>query len=180
AIAQVDETRASVFLKQGRAIEAESASRSAVRNLEKSGQHTILAEAPMTHGRALARLKQYGASLSAFRRAIDLAQHVGAENRAAEAALAAFMEIADHLVISDGRQLVSGRGLNEEIRSFEHDSIKLALENARGSVTNAARDLGISYQALSYMLETRHKDLLKQRAPVYRRSSRREKSEIAS
>ena len=178
AIAQVDETRASVFLKQGRAIEAETASRSAVRNLEKSGQHTILAEALITHGRALARLTRYGAALSAFRRAIDLAQHVGSENRAAEAALAAFMEIGDQLVVSEGRQLVSGRGLNEEIRAFEHDSIKLALENARGSVTNAARNLRISYQALSYMLETRHKDLLEQRGPVYRRPSRRAKSEI--
>jgi tetratricopeptide (TPR) repeat protein len=180
AIAQVDETLASVFLKQGRTTEAERAARSSVRNLEKSGQHTVLAEALITHGKALARLKRYSASLSAFRRAIDLAQHVGCENRAAEAALAAFQEIGDHLVISEGRQLVSGRGLNEEIQFFEHDVIKRALENAQGSVTNAARNLRISYQALSYMLETRHKDLLEQRTPVYRRRSRKRTDTIAS
>jgi transcriptional regulator with GAF, ATPase, and Fis domain len=65
--------------------------------------------------------------------------------------------------------MVSGRGLIEEIRSFERDAIKLALENANTSVTHAARSLGLSYQALSYMLETRHKDLLKDRSPVRRR-----------
>ena len=169
AIAQVDETRASVFLKQGRATEAERAARSSVRNLEKSGQHTILAEALITHGRALARLGNYVVSLSAFRRAIDLAQHVGSEHRAAEAALAAFQEIGGRLVISDGHHFVSGRGLVAEIRSFEHDVIKRALENAHGSVTHAARSLRLSHQALSYMLETRHKDLLEQRTPVRRR-----------
>lgn len=170
AIAQVDETRASVFLKKGHAIEAERIARSCVRVLEKSGQHTILAEALITHGRALARLNKYDASLSAFRRAIHVAQHVGSEYRAAEAALAAFQEIGTRLVVSEGRQLVSGRGLVEEIRLFEHDVIKRALENAEGSVTHAARNLHMSYQALGYMLETRHKDLLKKRTPVRRRS----------
>ena len=169
AIAQVDETRACVFLKQGRVMEAERAAHSSVSSLEESGKHALLAEALITYGRALARLGNRTSSLSAFRRAIELAQHVGNENRAKEAALAAFEEIGDHLGVTDGETLTSGRGLSEDVRAFEHDVIKRALESANGSVTHAARRLGMSYQGLTYMLETRHKDLLEQRTPVRRR-----------
>ena len=168
-IAQVDETRACVFLKQGRAREAERAAHSSVRTLEKSDRHGLLAEALITHGRALARLRNYSASLSAFRRAIELLEHTDNASRAAEAALAAFQEIGEHLALFEGRQLISGRTLSEEIQSFEHDAIKVALENTHGSVTHAARSLGMSYQSLTYMLETRHEDLLRQRTPARRR-----------
>ena len=169
-IAQVDETRACVFLRQGRVEEAEQAARSSVRSLENSGRHTLLTEALITHGKALARLGQHNSSLLAFKRAIDLAQLVGNPSRAAEASLAAFDEIGDHLTTFAERKSNSGGTLSEEIQSFEHDLIKRALERAQGSVTHAARNLGTSYQALSYMLETRHKDLLKERTPVVPRS----------
>ena len=169
AIAQVDETRACVLLKQGRVAEAERVVRSAVHTQEKSGRHTLLAEALVTHGRALARLRNNSASLSAFRRAIELSEQNGNRNRAAEAALAAFQEIGQQLAILEGQKLYSGRTLSEEISAFEHDTIRIALENAQGSVTHAARSLGMSYQALTYMLETRHRDLLTQRTPARRR-----------
>src|ERR1043165_4439242 len=169
AIAQVDETRACVFLDQGRVTEAERAARASVRSLDKSGHHDLLAEALITHGRALARLGNYSLAFSAFRRIIDLSELTGSLNRAAEAALAAFQEIGQHLGVLEGQKHLSGRSLSEEIQSFEHDVIKRALESAQGSVTNAARNLGMSYQALTYMLETRHRDLLKQRTPVRRR-----------
>ena len=168
-VAQVDETRACVFLQQGRLNEAERAARSSVRSLEKSGRHALLAESLITHGKALARLGNHSAALFAFRRAITLAENNGSGNRASEAALAAFQELGEHLAVSEGRQVISGRGLNEQIQSFEHELIKRALESAQGSVTHAARSLGMSYQALSYMLETRHKDLLTQRTPARRR-----------
>lgn len=168
-VAQVDETRACMFLKQGRLTEAEKAARLSVRSLEKSGRHPLLAESLITHGRALARLGNRSAALFAFRRAIGLAEHNGSLNRASEAALAAFQELGEHLAVTEGRQFIAGRGLSEQIQSFEHELIKRALENAQGSVTHAARSLGMSYQALSYMLETRHKDLLPQRTPARRR-----------
>jgi len=168
-VAQVDETRACVFLKQGRLTEAEKTAQAAVYSLEKTGQHALLAEALITYGRTLARLKRYGAALFAFRRALNLAEHTGTTNRAADAALAAFQEIGEHLAVIEGGQLLSGRGLNDTKRALEHDNIKLALEDAKGSIVYAARSLGISFQALTYMLNTRHKDLLKQRTPVRRR-----------
>jgi tetratricopeptide (TPR) repeat protein len=167
AIAQVDETRAGVFLKQQRPDEAEEAARASVETLEKTDRHAVLAESLITHGRALARLGDYADSFAAFQRAIDLSQLTGSNNKAADAALAAFQELGEHLTVSE--KVVSGRTLSEEVNSYEHELIKRALENAQGSVTHAARTLGISYQALGYMLETRHKALLNERTPPRRR-----------
>src|SRR5215213_8620790 len=167
--AQVDETRACVFLQQGRVTEAERVARLAVQNQEKTGRHALLAEALTTHGRALARLNSYGASLMAFRRALDLCEHAGNMTRAAEAALAAFQEIGKHLVVSEGIQPLSGSGWGHDKRAIEHGLIKLALQQADGSITRAARNLGISYPSLNYMLRTRYQDLLKYRTPVRRR-----------
>ena len=54
--AQVDETRARVFLKEKRDLEAEKLARSSVRVLEHSERHALLAESLTTHATALARL----------------------------------------------------------------------------------------------------------------------------
>lgn len=89
-VAQVDETRACVFLKQGRINEAVRIARSAVRVQEQGGRHALLAEALTTQSRALARLRNYGAAFSGFRRAIELSEHTGNTKLAAQAALAAF------------------------------------------------------------------------------------------
>ena len=168
-VAQVDETRACVFLKQGRVTDAERAARSAVLNQEKSGRQALLAEALITHGKTLARLQGYGAALTSFRRGIDLSEETGNINQAEKAALAAFREIGEYLTASEKGQLISGRGWGQDKHSREHDLIKLALKQANGKVTHAARILGMSYPALNYMLRTRHKDLLQYRTPVHRR-----------
>lgn len=170
-VAQVDETRACVFLAQGRTVEAERAARSAVRTQEKSDRHALLAEALTTHGRALARLNKYGIALLSFRGAIAAAEQAGDTNRASQAALAAFQEIGDRLGISERRSVVSGGTLSEQVHALEHDLIERALDNAQGSITYAARSLGMSHQALDYMLETRHRDLLGKR--VSRRRPRK-------
>ena len=165
SVAQVDETRACVFLQEGRVAEAERVARLAVRNQEKSGRQALLADALITHGRALARLKSYSAALMAFRRAIDLSAG-GNFNRAEEAAFAAFQEIGERLVVSEDGQPLSGRGWSHDKRAIEHNLVKVALEQTNGSVTHAARNLGISYQSLNYMLRTRYTDLLNIRTPV--------------
>lgn len=169
AVAQVDETRARAFLQEGRNTEAERAAHSSVRTLEKSDMQAPLAESLTTHGRALARLENYGMALSTFRRAIDLSQKIGCLNHAADAALAVFQEMGERLAAIEGRNMIAGRNLKEEIRSLEHDLIKHSLETNKGSVTRATRALGISYQELSYMLTTRHTDLIHLRTPPRRR-----------
>jgi tetratricopeptide (TPR) repeat protein len=166
SVAQVDETRACVFLQQGLISEAERVARLAVQNQEKSGRQALLADALITHGRTLARLESYGAALMAFRRAIDLSARGKNFTRAEDAAFAAFQEIGERLVVSEDGQALSGRGWSHDKRAIEHNLIKAALEQTKGSVTHAARNLGISYQSLNYMLRTRYRDLLNARTPV--------------
>jgi tetratricopeptide (TPR) repeat protein len=169
AVAQVDETRARAFLQEGRNSDAEKAALSSVRTLEQSDLQAPLAESLTTYGKALARLENYGMALSAFRRAIELSQYLGSHNRAAEVALAVFQEMGDRLAVVEERKAISGRKLTEEVHALEHDLIKQALESTDGSITYAARNLGMSYQALTYILETRHKDLMPVRSSVRRR-----------
>ena len=169
-LAQVDETRARVFLKEKRNAEAEKAARSSVRTLESSDRPSLLAEALKRHGMALARLGHYGAALNAFRRAIDLSQD--SSNRAADVALTAFQELGERLAVKEA-VTTSGRPLNEEIFLLEHELIKYALADARGRVTFAARTLGISYQRLTHKLRTKHTDLLKDRSPLRHRSHKK-------
>jgi tetratricopeptide (TPR) repeat protein len=170
--AQVDETRARMFLQQGRMTEAERTARSAVRVQEKGGNVTLLTEALITYGRVLARSERYGASLGTFRQAIELSDNAGLMNRAAEAALAAFRELGEHLAVSERGQLLSGRTLGQDRLSREREVIKLALEQSKGRISQAARILGTSWQGLAYALRTRHQDLLPKRTPVRRRKRR--------
>ena len=62
--------------------------------------------------------------------------------------------------------------LQQEVWKFEGGLIREALAKASGSLTRAAALLSMSYQALAYILESRHKDLLKERSPIRRRSRR--------
>jgi tetratricopeptide (TPR) repeat protein len=165
-LAQVDETRARVFLKEKRNAEAEKAARSSVQTLEARDRPSLLAEALKRHGMALARLGHYSAALNDFRRAIDLSQD--SFNRAADVALTAFQELGERIAVKEA-VTTSGKPLHEEIFSLEHELIKHALENAQGRVTFAARTLGISYQRLTHKLRTKHKDLLKDRSPLRHR-----------
>ncbi len=176
AVAEVDETRACVFLKENRYAEAERVAFASVRALEKGQRQSQLAEALITHGRALARLGRYGESFSSFRRAIALAEDTGNLSRAADGALAAFQEIGDHLATSEGHGPASGRTFSEAIQLLEHDFINRALDIAQGSITHAARSLGIPHQTLNYMLHTRHADLLEKRKPSRRDSGRPRKA----
>jgi CheY-like chemotaxis protein len=97
SVAQVDETRARVFLAEGRLKEAERAIRDAVRTLSKGGEQGLLAEALTTQGRVLARLGNFPASENALRRAADLAEAAGAVEDAGRALLALIEEHCDRL-----------------------------------------------------------------------------------
>jgi tetratricopeptide (TPR) repeat protein len=62
--------------------------------------------------------------------------------------------------------------LQREVLKYEGSLIKQALSKVNGSVTRAAEMLNLSYQGLAYIIGTRHKDLLKERSPIRRRSRR--------
>jgi tetratricopeptide (TPR) repeat protein len=63
--------------------------------------------------------------------------------------------------------------LPSKVLEFEGILIRQALAKVDGRLTQAASLLGISYQALAYILEGRQKDLLKERSPIRRRSPKK-------
>lgn len=156
--ARLDETRARVFLAQGNYAIAEKVAKSAVTVLEQSGHHA-LAEALITHGTALAYLGQHEYARFTLLRAIELSEDAGAMNRAGEAALVIIKRLGGHL--EEVQALSAKLPLVKEIRRYEHELIKQALLSTGGMVTNAAHLLRTSHQHLIYVIEHRHKDLLK-------------------
>jgi len=56
--------------------------------------------------------------------------------------------------------------LEELVLGYEGELIRKALESSGGSVTRAARSLGITHQGLAFILNGRHRDLLSVRTPV--------------
>ena len=62
-----------------------------------------------------------------------------------------------------------GFNMYEVVHDFEARLIEQALEEAHGSVTKAARLLGLTHQTLGTILNTRHKSLAGKRTPVRRR-----------
>ncbi|HVQ35966.1 MAG TPA: helix-turn-helix domain-containing protein, partial [Pyrinomonadaceae bacterium] len=219
--AQFDDTRAQVFIAEGKFKEAEAVAKSAVRVLEKSGHQCLLTDALVTYGIALARLGQTQRAQFTFQKAIEVAHQVGALNKAGLAALtlieeleelspdalyAAYDRASDWLAKSQSQDLLlrlnsaarrvfsTLRGelkaeaateailnkpcsLPTEVLKFEASLIRQALTQANASVTRAAALLGMSYQGLAYVIGSRHKDLLKERSPIRRRSRKLEQVE---
>jgi tetratricopeptide (TPR) repeat protein len=94
-VAQVDDTRAQVFLAEGRYAEAELAARNAVNSFRQAGRQRLLAEALVTYGIALARLTKSVRAQAAFQEAIEVAHRFEAFNQAGIAALTLIEEIED-------------------------------------------------------------------------------------
>lgn len=62
-----------------------------------------------------------------------------------------------------------GFSLDSEVLRYEGSLIRKALEDSGGSVTRAARVLGVTHQGLAFILNGRHSDLLSIRTPVKKR-----------
>jgi tetratricopeptide (TPR) repeat protein len=92
-VAQVDDTRAQVFLAQQDYAQAEATARYSVSSFRKAGHQCLLAEALVTHGIALARLTKTVRAQSALQEAAEVAQSTGALNQAGIAALTLIEEI---------------------------------------------------------------------------------------
>jgi tetratricopeptide (TPR) repeat protein len=92
-VAQIDDTRAQVLIAEKKFKKAEAVARGAVRVLEKSGHQCLLADALITHGIAIARLKQTERAQFTFQKAIEVGHQVGALNKAGLAALTLIEEL---------------------------------------------------------------------------------------
>jgi tetratricopeptide (TPR) repeat protein len=226
-IAQIDDTRAQVLIAQKKFKQAEAVARGAVRVLERSGHQCLLADALVTQGIAVARLKRGEQAQFIFQKAIEVASQVGASNKAGIAALtlieevdglspdtlfAAYYRADEWLAKSQSQELLSRLNaaarkvcsalygtvkgedaipeedavealllnkpcvLQTEVWKFEGRVIQQALAKANGSVTRAATMLSMSYQALAYILDSRHTELLNERSPIRRRSRKEAKT----
>lgn len=100
-LAQVDETRARVFLAEGLAGEAERLARAAALVLERGGEQSLLAEALTTRGTALARLGRYEEARASLNRAEEVAARAGDSEGAGQAALTFIEEMGEWLELDD-------------------------------------------------------------------------------
>jgi tetratricopeptide (TPR) repeat protein len=94
-VAEVDDTRAQVFLAERRYVEAELAARNAVNSFRKAGRHRFLAATLVTYGIALARLTRTVRAQAALQEAVEVAHRFEAFNQAGLASLTLIEEIED-------------------------------------------------------------------------------------
>jgi len=201
--AQVNETRARVFIAQQRYVEAEKIAFSAVSALEVGDEQSHLAEALETQAVALARMGRFQSALGILRRAAHIAEAAGDSYLAGKIFLTILEEIKSFLSPAEITEIYKEAddrlpGLLEEetmsrlracarlgaanavapkkeethgsfavqVHQCESELISAALVEAGGSVTRAARILGLTHQGLCYIINHRHKDLLGARAPI--------------
>jgi tetratricopeptide (TPR) repeat protein len=203
--AQVNETRARVFLAQRRYADAEKVAFSAASVLENGGEHALLAEALESQGIAMARLGRQQSALGILKRAAHIAETAGHVQLSGKLYLTILEELKNFLPpteIGDLYQEADGRigdqidaaistrlrhcarlavasagavttettgilgSFEEEVHKRESELIRYALDDARGSVTRAARSLGLTHQGLCYIINHRHQQLLTARAPI--------------
>jgi tetratricopeptide (TPR) repeat protein len=77
--------------------------------------------------------------------------------------------VAEPAHFTSETSIPSGFSLDAEVLRYEGSLIRRALEESGGSVTRAARLLGVTHQGLAFILNGRHSDLLAIRTPVKRR-----------
>ena len=85
------------MLAEGAIAKAERIARSAVQMQEQGGKPSLLSEALMTHGTALARMGDHDKAHAAFHRAIVIAEQEGDFESAGLAALMLFEQLAEQL-----------------------------------------------------------------------------------
>lgn len=103
----------------------------------------------------------------------DIAQARLAAVKNTDAILARQREQAQELEMLRERQnvlLLNGSSnLWEEVLQHERELIRFALRAANKSVTRAATMLGVKYQTLAHVIESRHPELIPERSEIHRR-----------
>ena len=130
-VAQVDDTRAQVFIAEGKYAEAELTARTAARTFEKAGRQCFLAETLMIEGIAVARLKEPQRAQFIFQQAIEIAHQAGSINRAGLAALTMIEEID---TLPREVQSVAFEQAREWLASSESPDINPRLKRARKKI----------------------------------------------
>jgi len=114
-------------------------------------------------------------SLQAYYRTAETllskSQNLSIKNRLGECARRVLSVSLAHApaATKESVSMASGFSLDAEVLRYEGNLIRRALEESGGSVTRAARILGVTHQGLAFILNGRHSDLLSIRSPVKRR-----------
>ena len=141
--------------------------------------------------RAMKVAQDSGALTQAGLAALTLIEEHGAARRLSESELAKVYRRADELLrgTQDAEDIarlracarivvkrLTGMELRDRnfslfsaVREFEARLVEQALDESDGSVTSAARLLGLKYQTFTSLLNKRHKELLTKRTPPKRR-----------
>lgn len=129
--AQVDDSRAQLFIAQKKYSQAESIARSAARTFERAGRQCFLAEALVDQGLALARMRQPARAQFIFQEAIEVAHQAGSLNRAGLAALTMIEEIDS---LTHELESVAIEQAEEWLASSDSPDIKRRLKAARRKI----------------------------------------------
>jgi tetratricopeptide (TPR) repeat protein len=99
-------------------------------------------------------------------------QNLSIKSRLGECArrvLSVALANGDGVSAAESMLMSAGFSLDAEVLRYEGSLIRRALEQSGGSVTRAARLLGVTHQGLAFILNGRHNDLLSIRTPVKHR-----------
>jgi tetratricopeptide (TPR) repeat protein len=127
-VAQVDDTRAQVFIAERKYPQAELIARTAARSFERAGRQCFLAETLVNQGIALARMHEPTRAQFVFQQAIEIAHQAGSLNRAGFAALTMIEEID---ALPREVQAVAFEQAQEWLVSSDSPDIKPRLRAAR-------------------------------------------------
>ncbi|HYE14782.1 MAG TPA: tetratricopeptide repeat protein [Pyrinomonadaceae bacterium] len=186
-LAQLDETRARLFLAEGRAAEAERLAGASARALENGGEKPLLVEALTTHGVALARLGSKEEARRALERALEVAELTGDSEGAGQAALTLIEEVGGRLtprelsatferamrllaasrhpgskvrLLACSRKVLSGLGAQPRAPRWEGFSLDDAVHRFEARlVENAMRDAGGVVTRAARMLGVKRQSL---------------------
>jgi tetratricopeptide (TPR) repeat protein len=167
--AQVDDTVAQLLIDEGRFIEAEAIARRSVSMLEKTDHECLLADSLITHGIALARLPDQKERASfTLQRASEVAQYVGAYNKAGLASLTLIEELADSLtpeVLSE-TYIKASHWLSE----FQSIEVQLRLNAIARKVLAAKSGSGTAKGKPLFKPCNLHEEVLKYEGTIIRRA----------
>ena len=127
-VAQVDDTRAQVFITEKKYAKAELTARSAARSFQRAGRQCLLAETLINQWIALARMREPARAQFIFQEAIEIAHNAGSLNRAGVAALTMLEEID---TLPQEVQTVAYEQAREWLASSDSPDVKPRLRAAR-------------------------------------------------
>jgi tetratricopeptide (TPR) repeat protein len=110
--------------------------------------------------------RRIGIRLGECARRVIAADLTNAKNDVPSDSLTQSMELFARSESEQSRDTKVSYSLETEVHRYEASLIRQALEASGGSVTRAARLLGVTHQGLAFILNGRHSDLLSIRTPV--------------